>query len=209
LKGYSKNNSPVGYCNRRDGYKNREKEQHQALMKNRDIYILKLNPKTGLYKHIDTISPEREVLDGTYGWKYFLPKNSHEELREKAYSLYAKEDHVFLTDSAVIRTDYYGLTGCYPETYCLYNGFYKIWDKEWLFNPEFVKPNTFEIDLNLYTDCKKEEPPPIDSKELTPEPSAFFYVSIFVGLLLFLIVFAFLDSNRSNRIHSAPVNKSP
>ncbi|RTK95531.1 MAG: hypothetical protein EKK64_06830 [Neisseriaceae bacterium] len=191
MKGYSKNNSPVGYCNRRDGYKNL-KEQHHALMKNRDIYILKLNPKTGFYKHIDTISPEREVLNGIYGCKYFLPKNSHEELREKAYSLYAKEDHVFLTDNAVTRTDYSGLTGCYSYTYCLYDGFYKIWDKEWLFNPEFVKPNTFEIDLNLYTDCK-EESSLIDSKELNSEPSPFFYVSIFVGLLIFLIIMAFIE----------------
>lgn len=192
MKGYEKNQSPIGYCNRRRTYEDLEK-QLTSKMKNRDIYILKLNPKTGLYKHIDTISPEREVRNGDYGWKYFFPTTSHEELREKAFSLYAKEGHVFLTDSAVIRTDYYGLTGCYTETYCLYDGFYKIWDKEWLFNPEFVKSNTFEIDLNLYPEHKEEEPSKQELQKI-PEQDVFFNVLVFVSVLIFLMCITFFDS---------------
>ena len=90
---------------------------------NRDIYVLKLNPETGIYKHIETLSPEREVHDCKYAKrKYFHPISSHEDLRKKAAS-YAKEGYILLVDCVRLMQDIhrYG-----SQTYYQYDGYLKI-----------------------------------------------------------------------------------
>jgi hypothetical protein len=139
MKGYYKNNSPIQY-----GLS--VGSESEELEKNKDIYVLKKDPETGYCRHIKTISPERTISkDGLI--TYFESKTSHEELRRKAFLEYGKKDYILATDRVVYIQDY-------DSSGYEYEGFYKIWDGDWIF--EYFE---FNVDINLYLDYgySKEE----------------------------------------------------